>query len=83
MPRPALPALPKDTVVARLPDGRTLIAYLDPAVPDHHSPLRRALRLQHPFDSPTATEATDGQTTATGTIRGKGSPDKRPPVRHD
>ncbi|MGW1468569.1 hypothetical protein ACWCPT_30010 [Streptomyces sp. NPDC002308] len=31
------------TVAARLPDGRHLIALLDPDLPDHRSPLRRAL----------------------------------------
>ncbi|GGU62637.1 hypothetical protein [Streptomyces lavendofoliae] len=30
-------------VTARLPDGRLLIAHLDPQLPAHHSPLRRAL----------------------------------------
>lgn len=31
-------------VTARLPDGRTLIAHLDPTLPEHRSPLQRALR---------------------------------------
>lgn len=38
-------ARPSTSVVAaRLPDGRLLIAILDPAVPDRHSPLRYHLR---------------------------------------
>lgn len=32
------------TVTAPLPDGRHLIAHLDPDTPEHHSPLQRALR---------------------------------------
>lgn len=31
-------------VTARLPDGRLLIARIDPDTPEHHSPLQRALR---------------------------------------
>jgi hypothetical protein len=30
-------------VTARLPDGRLLIAHLDPHQPEKHSPLKRAL----------------------------------------
>ena len=37
-----------NTVAARLPDGRLLIAILDPAVPDRHSPLRHHLRNEAP-----------------------------------
>ena len=37
-----------NVVAARLPDGRLLIASLDPAVPDHHSPLRYHLRHEAP-----------------------------------
>jgi len=43
MPRPVLPPLPPHTVAVRLPDGRHLIAYLDPTTPARHSPLQRAL----------------------------------------
>ncbi|MGW5529401.1 hypothetical protein [Streptomyces xanthochromogenes] len=32
------------TVTAQLPDGRRIIADLDPNTDDDHSPLRRALR---------------------------------------
>lgn len=31
-------------VTARLPDGRLLIARIDPHTPQQHSPLQRALR---------------------------------------
>lgn len=52
MPRPALPALPRHTVTARLPDGRSLIAHLDPTVPADRSPLQRALTAQgHPGEA--------------------------------
>ena len=37
-----------NVVAARLPDGRLLIASLDPQVPDHHSPLRYHLRHEAP-----------------------------------
>ncbi|WP_329047136.1 hypothetical protein [Streptomyces sp. NBC_01422] len=41
--------MPSTSVVAaRLPGGRLLIAILDPAVPDHHSPLRHHLRNETP-----------------------------------
>jgi hypothetical protein len=43
MPHHVLPALPPHTLTARLPDGRSLIALLDPTTPAHHSPLQRAL----------------------------------------
>lgn len=33
-----------DAVTARLPDGRLLIARIDLTIPEHHSPLQRALR---------------------------------------
>lgn len=39
-----------NTVAARLPDGRLLIAILDPTVPDHHSPLRHHLRTEAAHD---------------------------------
>ncbi|MEU5490222.1 MULTISPECIES: hypothetical protein [Streptomyces] len=39
-----------NTVAARLPDGRLLIAILDPTVPDHHSPLRHHLRAEAAHD---------------------------------
>lgn len=39
-------------VAARLPDGRILIASLDPDVPDHHSPLRKHLRTETPRTHP-------------------------------
>lgn len=34
---------PTIRITAHLPDGRLLIAYLDPTIPPHHSPLKRAL----------------------------------------
>lgn len=34
---------PHHQVAARLPDGRLLIARLDPHTPERHSPLKRAL----------------------------------------
>ncbi|WP_406516362.1 hypothetical protein OH809_45005 (plasmid) [Streptomyces sp. NBC_00873] len=80
MPRPALPAPPPHTVTVRLPGGRFLIAILDPAVPDHRSPLRRHLRTE------TNSEGPKGLGSGTGTaegIRGRSSPDKPPSLRHD
>ena len=52
-------------VTAHLPDGRLLIAHLDPATPDQHSPLRQALRAHHITETPSA-----------GGDPGESSPDK-------
>ncbi|MFF2411873.1 hypothetical protein [Streptomyces sp. NPDC058092] len=59
-------------VAARLPGGRLLIASLDPNVPEHHSPLRQALRTAPHL------QADDPRGN-----RGRSSPDKPPPMRHD
>lgn len=82
MPRLTLPALPQHTVTARLPGGRFLIAYLDPTIPDHRSPLRRHLRAEINGDQ----QGLKGLTFGTGLAkegRGRSSPDKPPSVRHD
>ncbi|WP_392838767.1 hypothetical protein [Streptomyces sp. LN500] len=45
---------PHQVIAARLPGGRLLIAQLEPHTPEHHSPLRRALRASR-IDIPLAT----------------------------
>ncbi|MET7713678.1 hypothetical protein [Streptomyces sp. NPDC005407] len=51
-----LPPEPHATVTARLPDGRHLIAHIDPTTPEHHSPLQRALRAADIPPPPKAVE---------------------------